>query len=93
MPRERLHLPHFRPEFTPSAGVELLSEYLLPRDVAADAVRALQVGGGTLGPVLHTSRRSCAGSTRAGRSATASSTTSSPAARPADGAGERYWAS
>ena len=32
-------LPHFRPEFTPSAGDELQSEYLLP---AADAVPALR---------------------------------------------------
>ena len=31
-------LPHFRPEFTPSSGRELQSEYLLP---AADAVPAL----------------------------------------------------
>lgn len=33
-------LPHFRLEFTPSAGAELQSEYLLPREAAADAIRA-----------------------------------------------------
>lgn len=32
-------LPHFRLEFTPSAGAELQSEYLVPR---ADAVRAIE---------------------------------------------------
>ncbi|OJX98257.1 MAG: FAD-binding protein [Micrococcales bacterium 73-15] len=33
-------LPHFRLEFTPSAGAELQSEYLLPREVAAEAIAA-----------------------------------------------------
>jgi xylitol oxidase len=34
-------LPHFRPEFTPSAGDELQSEYLLPAAHAVPALRAL----------------------------------------------------
>ncbi len=34
-------LPHFRAEFTPSAGDELQSEYLLPAAQALPAVRAL----------------------------------------------------
>lgn len=34
-------LPHFRLEFTPSAGEELQSEYLVPREHAADAIAAL----------------------------------------------------
>ena len=34
-------LPHFRPEFTPSAGDELQSEYLLPAEQAVPGLRAL----------------------------------------------------
>ena len=34
-------LPHFRPEFSPSAGTELQSEYLLPRAHATEAIAAL----------------------------------------------------
>jgi len=34
-------LPHFRPEFTPSAGDELQSEYLMPVEYAVSAVHAL----------------------------------------------------
>jgi alditol oxidase len=41
-------LPHFRPEFTPSNGEELQSEFLLPRSAAPAAIGALR----TLGPVL-----------------------------------------
>jgi alditol oxidase len=48
-------LPHFRPEFTPSAGDELQSEYLLPRAHAADALAALQPAAGRLAPVVRTS--------------------------------------
>jgi xylitol oxidase len=48
-------LPHFRPEFTPSAGDELQSEYLLPRAQAADALNALQQVAGRLAPVVRTS--------------------------------------
>ena len=46
-------LPHFRPEFTPSRGDELQSEYLLPRAHAAEAIGRLRVLGDRLGPVLH----------------------------------------
>jgi alditol oxidase len=35
-------LPHFRPEFIPSAGDELQSEYLLPAEHAVPALHALQ---------------------------------------------------
>ena len=35
-------LPHFRMGFTPSKGDELQAEYLLPRERAADAIRALR---------------------------------------------------
>jgi xylitol oxidase len=35
-------LPHFRLEFTPSAGAEIQTEYFLPREDAADAIRALE---------------------------------------------------
>jgi FAD/FMN-containing dehydrogenase len=39
-------LPHFRPDFTPSAGDELQSEYLLPAGHAVPALHALrQIGG------------------------------------------------
>lgn len=34
-------LPHFRLAFAPSSGDELQSEYLVPRDTVADALRAL----------------------------------------------------
>ena len=34
-------LPHFRSDFTPSVGDELQSEYLMPRQYAVDALRAL----------------------------------------------------
>ena len=45
-------LPHFRPEFTPSSGSELQSEYLLPRPHALDALRALDTIRETVAPVL-----------------------------------------
>jgi len=35
-------LPHFKPEFTPSAGDELQTEYLLPAGQAVPALHALQ---------------------------------------------------
>lgn len=35
-------LPHFRMGFTPSSGQELQSEYLLPREHAAAAIRAIE---------------------------------------------------
>jgi xylitol oxidase len=48
-------LPHFRPEATPSAGDELQSEYLMPRESAADALAALATIGERIAPVLHVS--------------------------------------
>lgn len=45
-------LPHFRAEFTPSAGAELQSEYLLPRQRAAAAFDALASLASVLAPVL-----------------------------------------
>jgi xylitol oxidase len=45
-------LPHFRPEFTPSSGDELQSEYLLPREYAVDGLDALADAAGQLAPVL-----------------------------------------
>lgn len=47
-------LPHFRAEFTPSAGEELQSEYLLPRGTAVAALRALDAIRDTVAPVLQT---------------------------------------
>jgi len=48
-------LPHFRLEFTPSSGEELQSEYLLPRDQATDALRALGDIRDAIGGVLQVS--------------------------------------
>lgn len=48
-------LPHFRPEFTPSAGEELQSEYFLPRGAAAQGFAALRSLGSNLAPVLQVS--------------------------------------
>ncbi len=45
-------LPHFRMEFTPSAGDELQSEYLVPRSLGADAWRALEPLGDRIAEVL-----------------------------------------
>jgi alditol oxidase len=45
-------LPHFRPEFTPSAGDELQTEYLLPAEHAVPAVHALHQVGEGIAPVL-----------------------------------------
>ncbi|MDQ1035441.1 xylitol oxidase [Streptomyces sp. V3I8] len=45
-------LPHFRPEFTPSSGSEIQSEYLLPRPYAVDALAALDAIRETIAPVL-----------------------------------------
>src|SRR4051794_13387522 len=45
-------LPHFRMGFTPSAGDELQSEYLLPRGHAVAAIRAVQGLAGPLPPPL-----------------------------------------
>ena len=45
-------LPHFRPEFKPSAGNELQSEYLLPLAHAVPALHALNQIRDRLAPVL-----------------------------------------
>ncbi len=45
-------LPHFRPEFMPSSGAELQTEYLLPRGHAGTALQALNDIRATLAPVL-----------------------------------------
>jgi len=46
-------LAHFRLEFTPSAGEELQSEYLLPRMHAVDAIDALRSLAPRIRPLLH----------------------------------------
>ncbi|GAA3390704.1 FAD-binding protein [Cryptosporangium minutisporangium] len=48
-------LPHFRLEFTPSAGDELQTEYLLPIENAVPALDVLTGLADRLGPVLHVS--------------------------------------
>ncbi|GLY83145.1 putative xylitol oxidase [Actinoallomurus iriomotensis] len=48
-------LPHFRPEFTPSSGVELQSEYLVPRARAVEALRAVAAIRDRVAPVLQIS--------------------------------------
>jgi alditol oxidase len=45
-------LPHFRPEFTPSAGAELQSEYFLPRAALREALDALAPLGDRIAPLL-----------------------------------------
>ncbi|GAB3567632.1 FAD-binding protein [Spelaeicoccus albus] len=48
-------LPHFRPDFTPSSGREIQTEYLLPRRYAPDAISALERLGPRLANVLFVS--------------------------------------
>jgi xylitol oxidase len=45
-------LPHFRLEFTPSSGVELQSEYFVPRPRAAEALRAVYELREQIAPLL-----------------------------------------
>jgi xylitol oxidase len=45
-------LPHFRPEFVPSIGAELQSEFLLPRERAVEALAAVDSVGARIVPVL-----------------------------------------
>lgn len=45
-------LPHFRLEFTPSAGQEIQAEYLVPRDHAVAAIGALREVAGQVAPLL-----------------------------------------
>ncbi|GAB3268541.1 FAD-binding oxidoreductase [Arthrobacter pigmenti] len=48
-------LPHFRPEFTPSNGDELQTEYILPREYAAAALETLRSFAGRVAPLLYAS--------------------------------------
>jgi alditol oxidase len=48
-------LPHFRPDFTPSAGAELQSALLLPRAAAPSAIAALRGLGDRIAPLLYIS--------------------------------------
>jgi xylitol oxidase len=48
-------LPHFRLEHTPSVGDELQAEWLLPRDHAAEALRAVHGIRDRIGPLIQTS--------------------------------------
>jgi xylitol oxidase len=48
-------LPHFRPEFTPSSGTELQSEYLVPRRHAVEALHAVNAIRDRVAPVLQIS--------------------------------------
>ena len=48
-------LPHFRMDFTPSAGEELQSEYFVPRDRAGDALRAIDAMRAQIAPLLQIS--------------------------------------
>lgn len=45
-------LPHFKPDFTPSNGTELQSEYLLPREQAVEGMRRMQKLGAQMEPHL-----------------------------------------
>ena len=45
-------LPHFRLEFTPSAGAELQSEYLVPRADAVAAIEAVRALADRIAPLL-----------------------------------------
>jgi xylitol oxidase len=45
-------LPHFRMDFTPSAGDELQSEYLVGREHAADALQAVRSEASDIQPLL-----------------------------------------
>lgn len=48
-------LPHFRMDFTPSAGEELQSEYFVPRKYAHDMVQALNQLSDRIAPLLFVS--------------------------------------
>jgi len=48
-------LPHFRPEFTPSAGDELQSEYILARGDATAAIAVVRALRDEIRPLLHVS--------------------------------------
>jgi xylitol oxidase len=46
-------LPHFRADFTPSAGDELQSEYFIPRESLGEALAALESIAHRIAPVLY----------------------------------------
>lgn len=48
-------LPHFKMEFTPSAGEELQSEFFVPYDHAREAIKALSAIGEQISPLLYVS--------------------------------------
>ena len=48
-------LPHFRMDFMPSAGEELQTEYIVPRQYAVDSLRALYEIRGQIAPLLQIS--------------------------------------
>ncbi|MBR7836039.1 FAD-binding protein [Actinospica durhamensis] len=48
-------LPHFRPDFTPSSGKELQSEFFVPRELAAEAFEAVRPLGAHVARVLQIS--------------------------------------
>jgi len=48
-------LPHFRLEFTPSAGEELQTEYFLPRERVAEAIDVVRGLGSLIQPLLFVS--------------------------------------
>ena len=48
-------LPHFRMDFMPSAGEELQSEYLVPREYAVAALRAINAMRDRIAPLLQIS--------------------------------------
>jgi len=48
-------LPHFRPDFTPSSGEELQSEFFVPRAAAPRALAELRSLAGRIAPVLQIS--------------------------------------
>ncbi|WP_194762516.1 FAD-binding protein [Microbacterium sp. UFMG61] len=45
-------LPHFKLEFTPSAGAEIQTEYLVPRADAVAAIQAVRTLAGQIAPLL-----------------------------------------
>ena len=81
-------LPHFRLDFTPSAGDELQSEFLVPRDRAVAALTAIDAIRDRVAPVLQISEiRSIAAddlwlSPSYGATPSASTSPGSPTARP-----------
>jgi xylitol oxidase len=48
-------LPHFRADFTPSSGDEIQSEYLIPRERAVEALKAMRRIRHLIAPVLQIS--------------------------------------